>query len=209
MAHDLEQEDSRGEAGRDPMADLALIREMMEAGKEKVAVSGIHFIIWGAVLMVAFFAQYMSVLNYIPETIIGVWIPAFILGWGLEFLTGRDTRRGDRHSNLPLLVHTGVWGMVGIVTLIYFGVSMATGTFSPKIITILNAAMIGSAFWVTGMVTGITWLRGVASGWWLLLACSAQLTNYDAEMLLVMAGACGLLLLLPGFILRRLTAAEA
>jgi hypothetical protein len=188
--------------------DLALIREMMEAGKKRVAVNGIHFIIWGLVLMLAFFAQYASVYGYIPRTMLGIWIPAFVIGGVAEYILLTRFETCDEDS-VPLLAHGAAWESVGIAALVYFGVAIAAGTFEPRVISSINAGMIGAAFFITARVTGVNWLRIPAVGWWIVLAYVAYVPVYDPELLLVMAAAAGTLLALPGFLMRRLAPAGA
>ncbi len=189
---------------RNPAEDLALIRQMMEAGRDKVAVSGIHFILWGFLLTVAFFLQYLSVHNYIPQMMVGIWTPIFIIGWGIEFWIARRCPPVTRTSNPAVVAHSSSWTVVGLTTLIYFGLSVATDTFDPKTITVLSAGLMGGAYWVTSAVTGVRWLKYTALGWWAVLAYATTLKIYDGEMLLVMAASSALLLTLPGFVMRRL-----
>lgn len=183
--------------------DLALIRQMMEAGKKRVAFNGMHLVIWGILLMAGFNAQFLAVKGLFPGTIVGIWVPVFILGWGAEFFLIRETRE-TTEKNLPVLAYATSWIAVGMATLVYFVTSMISGSFDPKAITLVSTSMIGAAFFITAAMTGVRWLNAVAAGWWGLMAFVAYIPTYDAEMLQVMASASGLLLALPGFILRRL-----
>ncbi|NVJ99529.1 MAG: hypothetical protein HWE25_15360 [Alphaproteobacteria bacterium] len=189
---------------RSPADDLALIREMMEAGKRRVAFNGTHLVIWGSVLMAGFFAQFLAVKGVMPLPMLAIWVPVLVIGWACEFLLFRGEAEPSE-KNLPILAHATSWIAVGMGTMIYFGISMVFDTFEPKAITLLTTAMIGAAFFVTAAMTGVKWLNMVAAGWWGLMAYVAHLKIYDAEMLLVMAVATGLLLSLPGFLLRRLS----
>ncbi|WP_417449064.1 hypothetical protein [Kordiimonas sp.] len=184
--------------------DLALIRQMMEAGRSRVAVSGVHFILWGILLTLAFFLQYLSVQNYLPPMMVEIWVPMSILGWLVEFYLARQCPPAMRTSNPSVVAHTSSWAAVGITTLGYFAVSVFTKTFDPKIITILSSGLIGSAYWVTSAVTGVRWLRFIAFGWWAVLAYATSVEVYNGEMLLVMAAASAFFLTLPGFVMRRL-----
>ncbi len=193
---------------RNPAEDLALIRQMMEAGRDKVAVSGIHFILWGVLLTVAFFLQYLSVHRYLPEMMVEIWAPMMAIGWAIEFWIARHRAPVTRTSNPAVVAHSSSWTVVGVTTLIYFWLSVVTDTFDPKTITILSAGLMGGAYWVTSAVTGVRWLKFIALGWWLVLAYATTLQVYDGEMLLVMAASSGLLLTLPGFVMRRLDDSE-
>lgn len=187
-----------------PADDLALIRQMMEAGRDRVAVSGVHFILWGMLLTIAFFVQYLSVYGYLPPMMVEIWAPMFAVGWGIEFWIARRCPPPTRTSNLAVVAHSSAWTVVGLGTLVYFAVSVLTKTFDPKAITLLSAALMGGAYWVTAVVTGVRWLKYIALGWWAVLGYATSLTVYDGEMLLVMAAASALLLTLPGFVMRRL-----
>ena len=188
----------------DPAEDLALIRLMMEAGRDRVALDGVHFILWGILLTLAFFTQYLSVYGYLPRMMVEIWAPMFAIGWGIEFWLARRTPAPTRSANLAVVAHSSAWTTVGFGTLVYFAVSVITGTFDPKAITVVSTALMGGAYWVTAVVTGVRWLKYIALGWWAVLGYATSLRIYDGEMLLVMAAASGLLLTLPGFVMRRL-----
>jgi len=205
--HDIHTADT---SGRNPADDLALIRGMMEAGRKRAAVDGRHFVLWGALLMLSFFAQYLSVHHYLPPTILGIWVPMMAIGWGMEFWLRRSRPKAEACSNnITLVGYSAAWRAVGLTVLIYFAASMAMGTFDPRTISVLSAAMIGGAFLVTARVTGVTWLYGPTIGWGLVLGVMSAAPTYDGEMLLVLAAASGLLLLLPGQLMTRLAEREA
>ena len=195
-------------AARNPAEDLALIRQMMEAGRDKVAVSGIHFILWGVLLTIAFFLQYLSVHGYLPPLMVEIWAPMMAIGWATEFWLARRCPPVTRTNNLAVVAHSSSWTVVGLTTLIYFALSLATNAFDPKTITVLSAGLMGGAYWVTSTVTGVRWLKAIALGWWAVLAYATSLKDYNGEMLLVMAASCALLLTLPGFVMKRLYNSE-
>lgn len=189
---------------RNPAEDLALIRQMMEAGRNRVAVSGIHFILWGVLLTLAFLLQYLSIHRYLPEMMVEIWAPMMVIGWIVEFWIARRRPPVTRTSNPAVVAHSSCWTTVGVITLLYFALSVATETFRPEIITILSAGLMGGAYWVTSAVTGVRWLRFIALGWWAVLAYATTLKVYGSEVLLVMAASSALLLTLPGFVMRHL-----
>jgi hypothetical protein len=208
MANDLNKNTEDNDLPLGPVEDLALIRQMMEAGRDRVAVSGVHFILWGLLLTIAFFVQYLSTYHYLPPMMVEIWVPMFVIGWAVEFWLARRCPPPTRTSNLAVAAHSSAWTTVGFGTLAYFAVSVATKTFDPKAITLLSTALMGGAYWVTSVVTGVRWLKFIAFGWWAVLAYATSLTFYDREMLLVMAAASALLLTLPGFVMRRLYNSE-
>lgn len=189
---------------RSAAEDLALIRRMMAAGRRKAAFDGAHLIIWGAVLMLSYLAQYMQVYGYIPGSSLWIWLPAFAIGWGSSFLYGRKECAPAGEANIAVTAYNGAWLAVGITMVLYFGAAITSGLFNSKVVTVLACGMIASAFFVISLVTELRALKAVAAGWWLILIYTTVQSSYDAEMLLVLAGASALLILLPGQLMRRL-----
>ncbi|MBO6504634.1 MAG: hypothetical protein JJ850_04530 [Kordiimonadaceae bacterium] len=191
-------------ASRSAADDLALIRRMMNAGRQKAAFDGAHLMIWGAVLMVSYIAQYLQVYGYVPGGSLAIWLPAFAVGWSSSFLYGRNACAHEAETNIAVTAYNGAWLAVGITMVLHFGAAVASSVFNPKAITVLACGVIASAFYVISLVTELRALRAVAAGWWLILIFATVQKTYDAEMLLVLAGASALLILLPGQMMRRL-----
>lgn len=184
--------------------DLALIRRMMDAGRQKAAFDGAHLLVWGAILMVSYFAQYMQVFGYIPGTSLWVWLPAFAIGWGFSLLYRRGACAPTGGPNIAVRAYNAAWLAVGITMLLHFGAAVTTSVFDPKAITVLACGIFACAFYVISVVTELRALRLASLGWWGVLVYATIQTQYDAEMLLVLAAASALLVLLPGQMMRRL-----
>ena len=191
-------------ASRSAAEDLALIRRMMDAGRQKAAFDGAHLMIWGAVLMVSYFMQYSQVYDYVPGGSLAIWLPAFAIGWSASFLYGRNACAHDGEPNIAVTAYNGAWMAVGITMVLHFGAAVASSSFNPKAITVLACGVIASAFYVISLVTELKALRAVSAGWWLILIFATIQNSYGPEMLLVLAGASALLILLPGQLMRRL-----
>ncbi len=184
--------------------DLALIREMMDAGRKRASIDGNFMILWGALLMIAFVAQYAALTGHLNATIWHIWLPVLVVGNLASFYIGKKNPFKSSCDNALLAAYSSAWAMIGISIMIYFFASMLSGTFDPKSITLLAAALYGSAFFVIARISGIKTLYIFAIGWWLLLAyVAAVLESFDHELVLVMAGASAILILLPGQIMRR------
>ncbi len=184
--------------------DLALIRSMMEAGRQKAAFDGAHLVVWGAVLMVCYFMQYMQVFGYIPGTPLWIWLPAFAVGWGFSLLYRRGACEPASVPNIAVRAYNAAWLAVGITMLLHFGAAVVSGVFDAKAITVLACGVFACAFYVISIVTELRALRLASVGWWGVLVYATIQAQYDAEMLLVLAAASALLVLLPGQMMRRL-----
>ncbi|WND03454.1 hypothetical protein QGN29_03595 [Temperatibacter marinus] len=182
--------------------NLALIRHMMEAGRKRARIDGSHLIIWGGLLMLAFYAQYASVVGKIPETIVGIWVPIALIGTALSFYYGkRDAERSE--GNTHIRVYSYAWMMTGIGSGLYFAISMAMGAFSPLAITLICSSLFGAAFFIIASITRLDALFIPAFGWWSIMTYFGSMQNLDKESLLLMAASCALFILLPGFVMRR------
>lgn len=188
---------------RNPEADLALIKEMMMAGRQKMGVDGIHLVIWGFLLSVAFAAQYLSVVGTLPPTLFGIWVPTYILGMAASYFARRKQPRFSNEHNLTLKVYATSWNITGASIGLYFISSVLAGTFDHMTITFLTTALIGGAFMVTSAITGLKKLRYVAIGWWSLLVFFAVFDDIGPAITLILSIACIVLILIPGYFLHR------
>lgn len=194
---------------RSPEADLALIRSMMQAGRQRMGIDGIHLVIWGLLLSLAFLAQYLSAVSIIPQTLFGIWIPTYALGLTASYMAQRRAPRLDTENNLALKIYSNAWNATGFPIAFYFFPSVLTGNFNHMVITNLTLALVGSAFFVTSLITGLNKLRYVAFGWWALLVFFAIAGDIGPKLLLILSAAAFLLILAPGLLLRRMLGEEA
>lgn len=183
--------------------DLALIRSMMDAGRRRAAFDGTHLIIWGSVLTLAYFGQYLLVYGYIPGNTLWVWLPLGIMGTILSVLHGRKRCALD-DSNMAVRAYSGAWSAVGITMVLHFSFAVASDALDPKVITVLACGVIAAAFYVIALATEVRLLRLVSAGWWGIMVYTTTLKDFDAEMLLVLASASALLITLPGQLMKKL-----
>jgi len=183
--------------------DLALIRSMMEAGRRRAAFDGSHLIIWGAVLTVAYFAQYLLVYGYIPGTTLFIWLPLGIVGTVLSVLHDRK-RCVQQEADIAVKAYSGAWSAVGITMILHFSFALASDALDPKVITVLACGVIAAAFHVIALATEVRMLRLVSAGWWIIMVYTTTLKDFNAEILLVLAAASALLITLPGQLMKRL-----
>lgn len=202
MADSFDMDD--GNRVANPAGDLALIRAMMDAGRRRAGIDGAHMIIWGAILGIAFLVQYASAVGRLPELFIEIWVPAFLIGFPLSFWIGRRTSCEAERNNIALAAYGTVWLAIGVVMTLYLIGGVSSGQFDGGTATLLACSLFGTAYFVVAKVTRLSWMYACAAGWWLFFFQVTMLPNIDSEILLQMAGACFLLVLLPGLVLRRM-----
>jgi len=193
---------------REPAEDLALIRSMMAAGRKRAGTDGAHLILWGTLLMFAFFLQYASIAGYVPLMGTVLWTSMMVIGWVGSCFLARRTPRIQCEHNIALTGYETAWMAVGITMVLYFATATLSGQLENRTITVLSAAAFGSAFFVISHVLGVKPLQLAAVGWWAVMIYIVQLENLDVEILLVMGFSCGPLILVPGLFLRRLAKSE-
>lgn len=197
------------EPARTPEADLALIRSMMQAGRQRMGVDGIHLIIWGLVLSLAFLAQYLSVVGILPGMLFGIWVPAYAVGLTASYIAQKRSPRVANEENLALRVYSTAWNVTGTCIGMYFISSVLSKQFDHMTITFLTTALMGSAFMLTSLITGLGKLRFVAFGWWALLVFFGVFGDIGPQITLILSAACIILLLIPGYFLQRMLSDEA
>lgn len=196
------------ESTRSPEADLALIRSMMHAGRQRMGVDGIHLMIWGFMLFAAFLAQYLSIVGTLPKTLFGIWVPTYLIGLCASYLARKRMPRVAAENNLALKVYSTAWNVVGICIALYFMTSVLSGQFNHMTITFLTTALMGAGFMMTSLITGLNKLRYVAFGWWALLVFFAIFGDIGPSITLILSATCILLLFIPGLLLRRMMSDE-
>lgn len=196
------------ETMRSPEADLALIKEMMMAGRQRMGVDGVYLMIWGCLLSLAFLAQYLSIIGTLPKMMFGIWVPTYVIGLLTTYIIRRRSPRVDAENNIALRVYATSWNVTGAGIGLYFVSSVLSGHFDHMTITFLTTALIGASFMLTALVTGLKKLRLVAFGWWGLIVFFAVFGDIGPQTTLILSAASVLLIFIPGFFLRRMMGSE-
>jgi len=200
---------STDDAPRSAADDLALIRAMMAAGRRRAGINGSHLILWGALLAAAFFSQYASYVGWLPGLGNEIWIVMTAVGWAGSIYLGRKNGRPCNEHNPALEAYGSAWMGVGITMLLFlFATAFGKGQIGPSAATMLSSGVIGSAFFVMGMVLKMRPMFMAAAGWWAMMVYVIVTPRMEVEILLVLTAAALLLILGPGVYLQRLAKSE-
>jgi hypothetical protein len=146
--------------------DLAAIRQMMERSRGVVGYAAPHFVGWGILMAVALVATYLLTGQGREGWISGLWIVAVGLGWGLSWvLAVRARRRGRVRSHAGRMLG-GLWLGTGVTMMTLGFAGPAGGGISSSAVAGVLAAVLGAAYFATGVLSGGRWLMGVGAGWW-------------------------------------------
>lgn len=189
--------------------DLALIRQMMAAGRKRAGINGSHLVLWGALLSATFFAQYASVMKWIPTLNMELWVTMTVVGWVGSFYLGHKNGRSTEENNPTLIAYSSAWFAVGLTMLLFLLATLFSGNnVGPAASTMLSSGVIGAAFFVMAMVLKIRPMFLAAAGWWAIMVYVITADQIHVEILILLSAAAALLILLPGLYLQRLAQIE-
>ena len=194
---------------RSAESDLALIRQMMAAGRRRAGINGSHLVLWGMLLSATFFAQYASVMKWIPALNMELWVTMTAIGWAGSFYLGRKNGRCEEENNPTLIAYSSAWFAVGLTMLLFLLATLFGGNnVGPGSATMLSAGVIGAAFFVMAMVLKMRPMFMAAAGWWAIMVYVITAKQMHVEVLLILSAAAALFILGPGLYLQRLAQKE-
>jgi hypothetical protein len=192
--------DERG--GDSLREEIAFIKNALEEGRTYARMRSADFAVWGAAIAAGYFGTYAHVTHIWSADPRLIWYVPVGLAWAFSL---RNTipaliRRAPRTAP-SLMVRTlrAIWLGYGL-TAMTLAILAFGGANNPEWFGAVTAAMLGLCFFVTGAVSGIGWLRGLAFGWW-GAAAVLFVMRHEAEQLLAGGVFMLALLFLPGLVL--------
>lgn len=188
---------------RPPEAELAAIRSLMDETRHAVHENGKHFIAWGVLMCVALVATYLLVSRDAYGLIVVVWPVVIAVGWIFSLRAGRVDYVRAPVRTLGDRILSAIWVGFGITATLLGLLGLLVGTVPPEALSGVMAVLLGGAFFTSGFLQGLHWLRLVALGWW--IGGAAMLWWPGLHTLLILAGMAVLLQVVPGLALRART----
>jgi hypothetical protein len=182
--------------------EIAFIKNALEEGRTYARMRSADFAVWGAAIAAGYFGTYAHVTHLWSADPRLIWYVPVAAAWAFSL---RDAipaliRRAPRTAPSPMVrTLRAVWLGYGI-TATMLAVLAFSATNHPEWFDTVTAAMLGLCFFVTGAVSGIGWLRGLACGWWGAAAVLFIMRD-DTEQLLAGGVFMLALLFLPGLVL--------
>lgn len=183
-----------------PAGDLAYIRQVMAETRRAVFVNGRYFVLWGTMVLVGFLAEWFLAPRF-PGWVIGIlWGGVVALGWIGSFLLAH--RGGQRTPATPAARLIGaVWVGCTVAMVVILFVGTPTGRISTDAAAGIAAGIAGIGVFLTGVLTGIAWMRHLAWAWW--IGAGIMLAVPGRDVLLVGAAWMLFFYVVPGLILAR------
>ncbi len=200
--------------------DLAYVKALAEEGRDTPLVSGLIYVIWGAVIgttALLVYGQEMGIAALSFADGPWPWAFAIALGWALSMYLGRRTYTKPGASTLGNRTAASVWISVGIFTtgfwltlmLVhdnYTDIGIPPG-FLFSLMFPIAFGLFGVAFFATATAARVGWMRWNAVVAWICAMGSLALMGSVNQLLL---GGIGTMLCstLPGLVLMRNEPAE-
>ncbi|HEY4344993.1 MAG TPA: hypothetical protein VGN05_11650 [Parvibaculum sp.] len=192
--------DDRG--GDSLREEIAFIKNALEEGRSYARMRSADIAVWGAAIAAGYFGTYAHVIHLWSVDPRLIWYVPVGLAWvfSLRAAIPRLLRRETQVMSSPMVrTLRSIWLGYGL-TAMTLAVLASSDTHHPDWFDTVTAAMLGLCFFVSGTVSGIGWLRGLAFGWW--AAAAVLFIMRDQPEQLVAGGVFMLaLLFLPGLVL--------
>jgi hypothetical protein len=184
----------------DAREDLLIIRRIMEGSQQTVEGAGPHFAAWGVLTAAALATTYVMVEGGAHGAVAWLWAGTVAVGWAMSALVGRRASRSARVRTTGGRMIGGLWLATGITLTLLGFAGPGGGGVAPDAITGMLSAVMGGAYFATGLLSGHRWLLAVGGGWWagalLMLLFPAPYTLLlMAAMMLILQAAPGVYLM--------------
>lgn len=182
--------------------EIAFIKNALEEGRSYARMRSADFAVWGAAIAAGYFGTYAHVTRLWSVDPRLIWYVPVGLAWAFSL---RDAipaliRRAPRVAPSPMVrALRSIWLGYGFTTMT-LAVLAFGGAEHGEWFDAVTAAMLGLCFFVSGAVSGIGWLRGLAVCWWGAAAVLFVMRDQTGQLL---AGGAFMLafLFLPGLVL--------
>jgi hypothetical protein len=146
--------------------ELVFIKKIMEDSHRATVINGRYYISWGIIVSVSLIITYTLLMLKLPENIGWMWLGAIGIGWILSFIIGRRER-----SMMKARSHTGkivasVWMGAGTAMTILGFVGPASMVYNGMAICPILASVIGAAYFVSGTIYNLNWVKNLSYAWW-------------------------------------------
>ena len=146
-------------------ADLAYIRRLMEDTRRATYVSGGYFIVWGLAIGAGLLATWLAVTGRWPWPLFWTWTACVAAGGaGTAWLVHQELHEPVETPARRLIGM--VWMSMGIGMMVMFFIGVGSGNLDGAHMPALSSVLVGGAFFMTGVLAGLPWLRNLSLGWW-------------------------------------------
>lgn len=177
---------------------LDYIKNVLLDSKNIITDNGAAAILWGIVIVIAQISTFMLIAAKIYSPIVWVWVVAIALGWTVSIVTSKKISRSGIVTR-SLKIDSAIWTSALVVMTITGFAGTISGMISAYAINPLIALILGSSYYVTGVVYSDKIFKNISFGWW--IGGTALLWIHNEYSFLLFAGMMITLQIIPGLIL--------
>ncbi|MCH9029350.1 MAG: hypothetical protein IH819_06985 [Bacteroidetes bacterium] len=185
----------------DAQQELAFIKKVMTDSRKILIDDGKATIFWGILISFGLLITYLSIAQRWESSLSWFW-PALIgFGWIYTIVTEIRHERKRKVKTFAGKIVGAVWISFGISATILGFVGTVSGAYHGVIISPLISVLLGTAFLVSGLLYGKSWVSYLSVGWW--GGAIMMFFMQNLETLLIMISMLILFQVIPGIILYR------
>lgn len=181
-------------------SELAVIKQMMADCGRVVADNGRHYIFWGVVVTAALIANYIMALQNVPMKYAGLmWFITMISASIIDWIIGIRESKKSRVKTFAGKLLGSLWTASGLSMFMLGFVGTITGAYNPIYICSLISIVLGVAYFTSGAIQQIRWLKMLSVGWWAGAIFTFAFPSVHTLLIFAIMMIC--FQVIPGFIL--------
>lgn len=182
--------------------ELSVIKKIMEDSRNVIMDNGIHYIFWGVIVTAALLVNYIMLLTRTSMNYIGMmWFVLMVSAAIADGIIGRRQKKRSKVRTYAGDLLSSVWKATGIAMFLFGFLGIITRAYDPIYISPVISTALGIAYFTSGAIQQLKWLKNIAFGWW---AGAIYLFIFPSvHTLLIFAIMMVCLQVIPGLILNK------
>ena len=170
--------------------ELTFIKNIIKESRRSFALSGKPYIFWGILIVFGLLLEILrdfKILNF--DYLFFVWIGLIAIGWGYAYYESKKHKKTRKTTSLAERILGGVWLACGISMTIFGFIGTFSGAIKGIYVSPVLSLVLAIAYFVSGVVNDIKWLRNISIGWWLggifMFVYPGQKTNIIMALMMI------------------------
>lgn len=185
--------------------DLNYVKQMIENNRRSLIDNGMMYISNGIFIAVGVIASYILGMQGRDDLLPYLWLPIVALLLIVNFFIQKKKEKNNAKKTFISKIFDAVWMACGIPILIITILHFTTNTVSLTGMFVAVSAVLGIAYYLTGVINDLGFMKILAFGWWSGTVLSV-LWNYIGEeyqLALLFSVLVLLLEVIPGIVIHR------
>ena len=181
-------------------SELLVIKKIVRDSRNAVADKGWHYIYWGVIVTITLLVNYLMILNNSSMNRQGMlWFVTMISASIIEMIITKRIEKNEKEKNFSGRLLSILWGLSGVSMFMFGFIGTLSGAYNPVYIFPVISCVLGAAYFISGTIQQIKWLKYLTFGWW---SGSVYMFLYPGiNSILIFAFMLIVFQTIPGFIL--------